>query len=267
MTKQVINIGTSPNDGTGDGLRTAFGKVNSNFTELYDAQITTLDSLTNVSAATPSSGHVLKYDGINWVNSIPAVDWANVSSKPTIPADVSDLTDTTSLLTSLIDVTNTNGLTTVYYPTFVENRTTGQTLRADVDLSYRTDTNTLTVPNLTIEDGVYEKFQTKVDATGTVVHDCSLGHLFYHTSPDANWTANLTNLNLDSGYATTISLVIVQGATGYYPSTLQINGSPQNISWQGNTLPTPSTNRTDLVTFDIINDSGTYIVLGKLTGF
>jgi hypothetical protein len=48
----------------------------------------------------------------------------------------------------LVDITDTNGLTTVYYPTFVENRTTGQIVRADVDLSYRTDTNTLTVGNI-----------------------------------------------------------------------------------------------------------------------
>ena len=37
MTQQIINIGTDPNDGTGDDLRTAFGKVNSNFTEVYTA--------------------------------------------------------------------------------------------------------------------------------------------------------------------------------------------------------------------------------------
>ena len=49
---------------------------------------------------------------------------------------------------STVDILNTNGLTTVYYPTFVESRTDGQILRADVDLSYRTDTNTLTVPNV-----------------------------------------------------------------------------------------------------------------------
>jgi hypothetical protein len=36
MAKQVINIGTTANDGTGDPLRTAFDKVNDNFTELYD---------------------------------------------------------------------------------------------------------------------------------------------------------------------------------------------------------------------------------------
>jgi hypothetical protein len=51
-------------------------------------------------------------------------------------------------VSTTLDITDTNGLTTVYYPTFVENRTTGQTVRADIDLSYRTDTNTLTVPNI-----------------------------------------------------------------------------------------------------------------------
>jgi hypothetical protein len=36
MAKQVIGIGTNPNDGNGDPLRTAFTKANSNFTELYN---------------------------------------------------------------------------------------------------------------------------------------------------------------------------------------------------------------------------------------
>jgi hypothetical protein len=114
---------------------------------------------------------------------------------------------------------------------------------------------------------VIEKWQNKVDATGTVDHDCSGGQLFYHTSPDANWTVNLTNLNLDSGYATTITLIIVQGGTGYYPNALQIGGASQTINWQNNTTPTPSTNRTDVVSFSIVNNSGTYTVLGQLTGF
>jgi len=35
MAKQTINLGTSPNKGDGDPLRTAFDKVNDNFTELY----------------------------------------------------------------------------------------------------------------------------------------------------------------------------------------------------------------------------------------
>lgn len=37
MAQQIINIGQNPNDGTGDKIRDAFSKVNTNFTELYDS--------------------------------------------------------------------------------------------------------------------------------------------------------------------------------------------------------------------------------------
>ena len=37
MSKQVVNIGSTANDGTGDALRTAFSKTNSNMTEIYNA--------------------------------------------------------------------------------------------------------------------------------------------------------------------------------------------------------------------------------------
>jgi hypothetical protein len=36
MTRQVINIGSTANDRTGDPLRTAFDKTNDNFIELYE---------------------------------------------------------------------------------------------------------------------------------------------------------------------------------------------------------------------------------------
>lgn len=76
---------------------------------------------------------------------------------------------------STIDITNTNGLTTVYYPTFVENRTTGQTVRADVDLTYRTDTNTLTAPafagNLTgtVTGNIFTNLIDSADSSQIVV--------------------------------------------------------------------------------------------------
>lgn len=47
MAKQVINIGTAANDGTGDPLRTAFDKANDNFTELY-TNLTEVYSYLNV---------------------------------------------------------------------------------------------------------------------------------------------------------------------------------------------------------------------------
>lgn len=35
MAKQIINVGTAPNDKTGDPARVWAGKVNANFTELF----------------------------------------------------------------------------------------------------------------------------------------------------------------------------------------------------------------------------------------
>jgi hypothetical protein len=37
MTKQVIGLGTTANDHTGDSLRVAGTKINTNFTEIYNA--------------------------------------------------------------------------------------------------------------------------------------------------------------------------------------------------------------------------------------
>lgn len=48
MAKQEINVGQSANDGTGDKIRNAFIKVNSNFTELYDLVSQTEDILDNI---------------------------------------------------------------------------------------------------------------------------------------------------------------------------------------------------------------------------
>jgi hypothetical protein len=120
---------------------------------------------------------------------------------------------------------------------------------------------------LKIQDGAQEKFQTLTGATGTITHDCTAGQIFYHTSPAANFTADLTNLSLGSGYATTVTLVIAQDASAYIPTAVQIGSVTQTIRWQGNSIPTGTANRTDVVAFSIINNGGTYVVLGQLTGF
>ena len=53
MVKQVISTGTTANDGTGDTLRSAGKKINSNFTELYDRQSRVTETQT-----TSSLGHM-----------------------------------------------------------------------------------------------------------------------------------------------------------------------------------------------------------------
>jgi plastocyanin len=67
MAKQLIGIGTTANDGTGDTLRTGGDKVNDNFNEVYSALGN--GTVLQVSIASPSSGQVLRYNGTNFVSS------------------------------------------------------------------------------------------------------------------------------------------------------------------------------------------------------
>lgn len=60
MAKQVINTGTAVNSKNGDPLRTAFTKVNANFTELYTA-LGTVPNGTKTATATGTAGQI-SYD-------------------------------------------------------------------------------------------------------------------------------------------------------------------------------------------------------------
>jgi hypothetical protein len=104
MAKQTINVGTSANDRTGDPLRTAFTKVNSNFTEVYN----------NVAAT-----NTLVTNNNNTVNNrINNLDISDLSDSEgllaNIPTDLSDLTDSEGLLanipTDLSDLTDNENL-------------------------------------------------------------------------------------------------------------------------------------------------------------
>ena len=68
MAKQVINVGTADFAGDGDALRTAFTKVNDNFTELYDddAQDITLASF-SITSNPASGGGALSYNNLSGV--------------------------------------------------------------------------------------------------------------------------------------------------------------------------------------------------------
>lgn len=71
MAKQIINIGSVPNDKSGDTLRAAFNKVNENFTELYNqlavASLTELaqDYAADMFVDGTHSGITVTYDDLN----------------------------------------------------------------------------------------------------------------------------------------------------------------------------------------------------------
>jgi hypothetical protein len=87
MAKQTINVGTTANDRTGDTLRSAFTKVNSNFTELYTTGLIPLQ--------TGNSGKYLTTNGTT-------LSWSTVSGS----GDTGDFVFNTNNMTVVSDDMN-----------------------------------------------------------------------------------------------------------------------------------------------------------------
>lgn len=116
---------------------------------------------------------------------------------------------------------------------------------------------------------IVEKVVPLTGATGTVTHDFSAGGIFWHTSPAANWTANFTNVPTTDNRNINFTIVIVQGATGRYPSAVQVNGTPVTIRWVSNVTPTPSSSAgvIDLASFSVFRVGGTWYCVGSYSPF
>jgi len=115
--------------------------------------------------------------------------------------------------------------------------------------------------------GTHEIFYTFNGQGGVTDHNVMLGHLFYHTGVTSDLTPNFTNFDLTAEDATNITIIINQGNTAYEIPAIQIGGAAQTIVWQNNNAPTGTANGTDSFSFTILNDGGTYVVLGQMVSF
>ena len=283
MAQRVVNIGTSVNKGDGDPLRTAFDKINDNFTELY-ADLQNANQTVNIKGSLFADDSTLLVDGVNGTiqasalsGAMPAIDGSALTGITVASVDFSNVTNLPTTLAG-------HGITDIIVQ-FSELANTPQTLQGygiidavqsggdfegNLTGSVFADDSTLIIDGITGKitlRGSKEAFDTLTGSTGTVTHDCDNGHIFYHTGAAADWTANFTNLELTAEHATTLSIVIDQGATAYIPSAVQIGGVAQTLLWQGGSAPSGTADGTDVVAFSILNDGGTYVVMGQLVGF
>ena len=139
------------------------------------------------------------------------------------------------------------------------NLTVSGTISASSETTFTADVK--------FDTGVEEKFATLTGSTGVTAMDCANGHIFYLTGASGDITANFTNLGLTAEYATNLTVIINQGGTPYEVTAVQIGGSGQTIEWQGGSAPTGNANGIDSFSFTILNDGGTYVVLGQMVDF
>ena len=98
-------------------------------------------------------------------------------------------------------------------------------------------------------------------ATGTINYDITTQSvLYYTTNASGNWTVNFrgsvgTSLNtiMATGESMSVTFLVTQGATAYYNSAVQVDGSSVTPKWQGGTAPT-SGNASSI-------DSYTYVII------
>ena len=155
----------------------------------------------------------------------------------------------------LIGTTQTNAITI--------GGTAGTTISGTLAVS-----STATFNNNAIFDaGVQEAFDTLTGSSGVTAMDCDNGHVFYLTGAAGDITANFTNLELTAEYGTNVTVIINQGATPYEVTAVQIGGAAQTINWQGGSAPTGNANGIDSFSFTILNDAGSYVVLGQMVDF
>ena len=136
----------------------------------------------------------------------------------------------------------------------------------------------LTVNN-SIVQGLEESWNVAATAaTGTVNFDTLTSTAWlYTTDASGNWTLNVrgdgsTTLAslLDTGDSITVVFAVTQGATAYYNSAFQVDGSSVTPEWQGGSAPAAgNASSVDVYVYTIIKTAATptYTVLASQTQF
>ena len=140
--------------------------------------------------------------------------------------------------------------------------------------------NPMIQPNLvraTLTSAVEPTTVTSVAATGTIIYEINSQSIVYSTTnATANWTLNLTfsraqSLNSYLAVNQSISCVhiVTQGATAYYNSAVQVDGTSVSPKYQGGTAWTAgNASSIDVYMYTIIKTGhATFTVLASQTKF
>jgi len=233
MAKQVINVGSIANDGTGDTLRIAGQKINSNFTELYDnfaaasAQVSADWTATSGPAAilhkpelalVATSG---SYDDLANKPTIFSGNYADLSNKPrlSLSATSGSYTDLINLPVlfsgSYSDLTNK--------PTFFSG-------------SYADLTNTPTIPTSTSQLSNNSGFIT---SSSLIWGNITGKPIFAAVATSGNYTDLINKPTIPNAYTLPTASTTVLGGVKVDGTTITINGSGviSSTGGGGTTLP------------------------------
>jgi len=116
-------------------------------------------------------------------------------------------------------------------------------------------TGIVSIPGILDIAEVRETVVSNSFSTNVMTANYDNGAIHYATvAPTANFTISFTDVPTTTSKSITMSFLITQGATGYIPTTVNLNGVSQTIRWVGGTAPTPtsSAGKIDIFNFTLI---------------
>jgi collagen type VII alpha len=162
------------------------------------------------------------------------------------------------------------GVTGIAGPTGLQGATgvTGATGTIPVDLTVSSiRTSSIIVGGTTTVQQIQEVVSTYTNPTGTVTFNWTNGSIFFVSAMTTSFTANISNLPTTAQRSYVTTFILRQGATPYYTSSVQINGTSNQVFWVNASAPAPTANRTEVESLTHYYNGTSWITLGQLTSF
>jgi len=244
----------------------------------------TATNLTGLPLSTGVTGTLPVANGGTGVTTSTGSGNTVLSTSPTLVTPILG-TPTSATLTNATGLPLSTGVTGTLP---IANGGTGQTTLAAANIAVVNVANTFTgtqtfsgtssATAIVLNDAAEVATVSATAATGTINYDITTQSVLYYTSnASANWTVNFrassgTSLDtlMSTGQSMTVAFLVTQGATAYYNSAVQVDGTTSGVTtrWFGGAPTAGNASGIDSYRYLIIKTgSATFTVLASNTQF